>query len=1073
MSRKTKSATLTALLLALALALATGASAAAPAWQLGLFATPTNFAPGTVSAGAYPNYTLIADNVGSAATSGTVTVTVQLPSGVSAAAAESPRIKDKEHVTVGGGCTVAAQTVTCTDSNPIKPGKWVEVEVPLDIGNLPDPTEVVATATISGGGGSSATTQISNPISASLFPPGFLPAPQGLNSSAIGEDGSPATQAGSHPFQLNVNLSFPTRWAAGDFPHTDGTLHDTRVTLPAGLILDPNATPKCPEAQLTAASCPDSTQVGLIGVPLASGGVTPAEVPLYNVEAPPGYGAAFGFKLANTTVHILGGVHPGDYRLTSLTPETISVLAIWAARVQLWGSPSDASHDAARGACSQVNTSTLCPVSRSDRPLLSLPSSCSESMRLDAEIDLWESLGDFFERSALLSDANGNPTGVVGCSALRFAPTLKARPTTSVADSPTGLEVDVHVPQSQSLGELATAHLKDAVITLPRGMALNPSGANGLAGCSPSQVGVDPSTGAPDGEEVGCPAASRIGSVQVDTPLLDHPLPGSVYAATPYDNPFDSLLAIYIVLDDPASGTLVKLSGHVVADPQSGQLVTTFSDNPQLTFTDFKLDFFGGAYAALRTPAACGSYATTSVITPWSAPESGPPATPSDGWSIDQSPGGGCPASEASLPQSASFEAGSASPIAGAYTPFVLHLSRADGTQRFSAANLSPPPGLLAKLAGTTECSDAALAQAATKSGKAEQASPSCPASSRIGSVEVAVGAGPGPYHAQGAAYLTGPYGGAPLGLAIVTPATAGPYDLGTVVVRTAIHVDPVTTKITAVSDPIPQILQGIPLDIRSAQVSLDRPDFTLNGTSCDPSSVGGTLFGAFSSSQPLFARFQLGECGRLGFKPRLSIHLKGKSKRGGFPALRATYTPRAGDANLKDLVLRFPRSEFIEQGHFGTVCTRVQFASGAGNGAGCPAGSIYGQITAITPLLDQPLEGPVYLRSSSHNLPDVVFALNGKIDAEVAVRIDSVNGGLRASLEGAPDVPVSKVILDMQGGKKGLFVNSRDICAKTYRATLQATAQSAATYEAKPALRPQCKGKHKRKGRRARGAGR
>ncbi len=322
-----------------------------------------------------------------------------------------------------------------------------------------------------------------------------------------------------------------------------------------------------------------------------------------------------------------------------------------------------------------------------------------------------------------------------------------------------------------------------------------------------------------------------------------------------------------------------------------------------------------------------------------------------------------------------------------------------------------------------------------------------------------------------GKVYLAGPYKGAPLSLAVITPAVAGPFDLGTVVVRTALHVDPSTTQITAQTDPIPHILQGIPLDVRSISVRLDHSGWGLNPTSCDPFSFDGTLQSVLGGSSSLSNRFQVGDCARLGFKPKLQLSLKGKTKRTAFPALHAVYTPKEGDANLKSLVLRFPRSEFIEQGHFRTICTRVQWAAGAGGGSECPEGSVYGKIKATTPLLDNPLEGSVYLRSSDHNLPDVVFALKGQVDAEVSVRIDSVKGGLRASIEDAPDVPISKVTLDMQGGQKGLFVNSRDICAHAYKASVALGAQSGKEGRLRPVIRARCGGKknHKHRAKRHR----
>jgi hypothetical protein len=379
------------------------------------------------------------------------------------------------------------------------------------------------------------------------------------------------------------------------------------------------------------------------------------------------------------------------------------------------------------------------------------------------------------------------------------------------------------------------------------------------------------------------------------------------------------------------------------------------------------------------------------------------------------------------------------------------------------------------KLAGIAQCSDAALATAASKSGNQEKSSPSCPASSQIGTVDVAAGAGPAPYHAQGTAYLTGPYKGAPLSMAILTPATAGPFDLGTVVVRVALRLDPSTGQITATSDPLPHILQGIPLDIRSAAVKLDRPNFTRNGTSCNPSAFSGSLTSTLSQVAPLSERFQLGECTGLPFKPKLGIRLIGGTKRGSHPALKATLTMPEGGANIAKASVALPHSEFLDQAHIGTVCTRVQFAEGDGNGSACPAASIYGHATATSPLVDYPLTGPAYLRSSSNKLPDLVIALKGPASQPVAIdaaaRIDSVKGGIRSTFEGIPDLPVSSFVLEMEGGKKGLLQNSTNICKGTNKATGEFDGQNGKVAELSPVLKDSKCGKarkHRGKGAKA-----
>jgi hypothetical protein len=667
----------------------------------------------------------------------------------------------------------------------------------------------------------------------------------------------------------------------------------------------------------------------------------------------------------------------------------------------------------------------------------------------EAEAFSYEHLhGPPTQRSDVMRDANGNEIGITGCAGVEFKPTLKARPTTNVADSPSGLEVDLEVPQTSSLSQRATSNLEKAEVTLPEGL------------------GVDPATAVPNGNAPACPAASRIGSIEVESALVDHPLPGSVYAATPGDNPFGSLLAIYAVIEDPRAGILVKLPGHVVPDPNTGRLVTTFDNNPQLPFSHFKLSFFGGAHGVLRTPATCGNYSTTSSLTPWSAPDSGPPAAAKDDYSISTPPsGGGCGASLANNP---SLDAGVVSPVAAKYTPFVLHLRRSDGSQQISSFKTTLPPGLTGRLAGTAECSDAALAAAAANTGTAEQASPSCPASSHLGSVVAGAGAGPSPYYAHGDAYLAGPYKGAPLSMAVITPAVAGPYDLGTIVVRAALHVDGATGQITAESDPIPSILQGIPLDVRSIDVQIDRPNFSLTGTSCDPSSFAGSMTSTLGQVAPLSARYQLGECQGLAFKPKLGIRLFGGTKRGDHPALKGTVTMPPGGANIAEASVALPHSEFLDQSHIGTVCTRVQFAEGDGNGSNCPAASIYGTATATSPLVDYTLTGNAYLRSSSNKLPDLVVALHGPPSQPIAVdavgRIDSVNGGIRTTFEGVPDLPVSSFVLSMQGGKKGLLQNSTNICKATNKATALIAGQNGKGVELRPELKNSKCGKAKKK---------
>jgi hypothetical protein len=515
---------------------------------------------------------------------------------------------------------------------------------------------------------------------------------------------------------------------------------------------------------------------------------------------------------------------------------------------------------------------------------------------------------------------------------------------------------------------------------------------------------------------------------------------------------------------------VIKLAGKVVADPVTGQLAATFDENPQLPFEDFKLHFDGGPYGILRTPAACGDYSTTSVLTPWSAPDT-PTVNDKDQWSIVQAPtGGSCAAKESNRPNTPTFQAGTVSAVGGKYSPFSLKLSRDDGTQQPTGIDTVLPQGLLAKLAGTTYCPDAALAAAASKDGKAEQAAPSCPASSRVGSVTVGAGAGPKPFYAPATAYLSGPYKGAPLSLAVVAPAVAGPFDLGTVVVRNALYVDTTTAQVHAVSDPFPTILQGIPLDIRSVDLRLDKPEFTKNPTSCDPFAITGFASTLAGRQATLDNHFQVGECGRLKFKPSLSIKLKGEAKRSGNPAVSAVVKyPEGGSyANIKKTTVILPKSEFIDNAHISNPCTRVQFAADE-----CPSGSVLGKATAFSPLLDEPLRGKVYFRSNGgdRELPDMVVDLDGQIHVTLVGFIDSVrvkgteSSRVRTRFVNVPDAPVSKFVLHLYGGKRGLIENSVNLCrAEVGPASVQMEAQNAKTSFFDQALGTSCGGKKRKR---------
>ena len=1064
------------------------------AWKITSVSLPTNFSPGSEG-----ELFLVADNLGAKATEGPITITDTVLGGLqitgATARASDPGAKTPEPCSV----SVDKKTVTCTDAGPIRPGYQLEVRVFV---KAPAGAEVtINKATVQGGNAPDATTSSPVVISPDVAAFGFLPGSAGLDGPFTDPDGEAATQAGSHPYQLTLDLGFPTKLTNGTIPLVaSGHLHDATLNLPRGVIINPAATEVlCTEAELTSdptPNCPKESQVGAISAISVVGTPQAVVTPLYNMVPPPGEAAALGFDAVGVGiyVHILGTVRSdGDYGLSGGSSEIPALPGhpAFGVRADLWGDPSAASHDGIRGECAFVQEVKSCSTAETHTALLSLPGACpGQPLGFDASAHSWEEPAATPASARYESaDIAGNPVQVKGCELLKFEPGLTLRPSTNLTDSPSGLDVELKQSQDFNPEGKSTSPLRDARVTLPPGLSANAAQADGLEVCSAAQIGLLSGVGgAPvrlSKAHASCPDASKLGSVEVETPLLaqhdeenkivrdsegkpvPRPLHGDVFLAKPFDNPFKSLLAIYIVLDDPQSGVIAKLAGKVEPDPLTGQLSTRFTENPQLPLSDVRLHLFTGSRAALQTPLACATHTTTSDLVPWSSPDT-PDAHPLDSFQTTASPSGGpCPAGEAQAPNAPSFSAGTLSPLGGAFSPMVLKLSREDGSQRFSKLEATLPGGLLARLIGVAQCSDAQLAAAAARSrpeeGALERSAPSCPAASELGAVNVGAGAGPNPLYIQGHAYLAGPYKGAPLSVATITPAIAGPFDLGVVVVRSALYVDPVTGRGRVVSDPFPQILQGIPTDIRSVAVRVDRPDFTLNPTSCDPKSFTGALTSAAGQVAPLSAPFKVGGCEALGFKPKLGLRLFGGTHRGAHPRLRAVLRARPGDANIAATSVALPHSEFIDQAHFRTICTRVQFAA-----AQCPAGSVYGHVTATSPLVDYPLEGPIYLRSSAHKLPDVVAVLRGPpsqpIEIDLDGRVDSVNGGIRTRFEAIPDAPVSKAVVTLQGGKKGLFQNSTNICRGANRATVKMDAQNGKFYDTRPPLQVSCKAKGAKK---------
>jgi hypothetical protein len=920
------------------------------------------------------------------------------------------------------------------------------------------------------------------------------------------EDGSPATQAGSHPFQMRTSVYFNRV----DPEHPDGQVKDFTAQQVAGLVADPTAVERCQIADFLAmipegppSKCSNATVVGFASSETTLG---PFYSPVFNLMPPPGVVAKLGFIAGNTPITIEVGLKDRPpYNGSAVVSNVPQSAGVAASLITLWGNPGDPTHDPFRGTCINPNGSpqVIAPdfpeppsfgppcgaSSSSEVPFLTLPRACEGPLATSYASDSWLNPGARLPNGepdlsdpAWAAGVASTPFEASGCAKLGFAPSITAQPTTKAAQSPTGLDfgLDVHDEGLTSASGLANSDIEEAIVTLPEGMSANPSIAEGLTTCTEADLALETFNSAP-GE--GCPNASKIGTVEVESPLLEENVNGALFVATPYENEVESLLALYMVVKNPTLGVIVKQAMAVEPDPVTGQLTTFAEELPQLPFSHFRLHFREGTRSPLVSPPACGTYSAEATLFPWAGGE--PIETNSPFQIISGANNGPCP-SGGTPPFHPGLTAGTINNAAAHYSPFYTRITRTDGEQEITNFSIKLPPGLVGKLAGIPFCPDAAIAAAKVRTGhhggQEELEHPSCPAASEIGHTLAGAGVGPSLTYAPGKLYLAGPYHGSALSLVSITAAKVGPFDLGTVVVRFALKINPETAEVfvdSTGSDPIPHIIQGFPVHLRDIRAYVDRPNFVLNPTGCQRTSTASTLLGSglnFASStddQPVTVTtpFQAADCAALGFKPKLALSLKGGTKRGKTPALRAVVTyPQGGYySNIKTAQVTLPHSEFLEQSHIKTICTRVQFAEGTVPGEKCPAGSIYGSAKAITPLLDEPVQGPVYLRSSSHNLPDLVVALNsGKINIDVVGRIDSAKGGrVRTTFESVPDAPVKEFTLEMQGGKKGLLVNSTNICAHTNHAISDLTAYSGKVLNTTPAIKASCgKQKPKKRGR-------
>jgi hypothetical protein len=1038
-------------------------------------------------------------NVGAEFSKGTVTVTDVLPPGVVATEAGSVQDAGLNGIFDGEGlweCSgIGTSVVSCTNTNllpslpiPEKAGNAISEEgagaiehigiaVRVEPGTperLVTPSSctvdpIVCNRVTVAGGGAASPASTSSPVTVSSSPAssfGFQDS-DGWFSSA---DGAVDTQAGSHPYGFTYSFDLNTFYdAQGELNVADGEPRNFAIDLPPGFIGNPTAVPECTRQQFDLEECSPSTQVGIDVPEVERGLLVPIRfsLPIYNLVPPPGIPAQFALDLLGSQTFLDASVRSGgDYGI-SVNVYDLVQKRVMGNRITFWGEPSDPSHDEDRTTPFWQNGSCKygCSSSAPRVPFLTTPTSCSGPQTISENLNTWETAG-FDESSFAFHDANDIPTGFTGCDFLGFDPTISVAPDTTDADTPAGLTVDVKVPQEglTTPGALATSNIRDTTVALPPGLVINPGQATGLQACqegpteefSPGVVlhpGRDnlPLAGE-NGEEkrfdgpADCPKASKVGTIEIETPLLSKSLHGNAYVLQ--SNPPN----LQLLLTAEGQGVFVKLISHVslceaageTIDGKTctaaGQLISRLEKTPELPFTNFKLSFSGGAQAALDTPTTCGTYGTTSDFTPWSAPTVGD-VFPTSNFTIDT----GCPSSP--LPFSPSLTAGSTTDQAGGFTNFSLLLQRADDQQRISGLQFKAPPGLLAYLPHIAVCTNA---QVETNT---------CPEASKIG--HTVVESGPGPYplvvpepdQQPAPIYLTGPYNGtgactvneqgcAPFGLSIVVPLHVGPFELPTQRVRARIEIDPRTTQLTVTTNPLPQEVAGVPTDLREVDAVIERPEFMINPTNCTPSTFSGTATGAqppgvggTGASAAISSPFGVGSCQSLKFTPTFTATTSGKvTKKTGTSLVLKIARPAGPDsqqANFSRVKIALPKQLPSRLTTLQKACTAKQFSTDPAN---CPPASIVGHVKVLTPVLPVPLEGPAYFVSNGGEaFPNLVFLLQGdNVNIEtVSDTFISKAGITTGSLKTVPDAPFTSFELTLPSGPDSVFTGLGNLCTQ------------------------------------------
>jgi hypothetical protein len=998
-----------------------------------------------------------------------ITITDVLPPGVEATAVHSRKEP------AAAACTFGAHnSASCTYEAAVRPYARVWMVIAVKVVASPAASEV---SEVSVSGGNAAAETVQSVLHLEGGEPQFGVESYELAPEEVG--GGLATQAGAHPFQLATTITFNK---TGQFPQGGSGVKETypelisgipmqpalpkdvNVKLPPGLIGNPTPFPQCTAAQFTTEQayntneCPQDTAVGFANVMIDESkvfGIRMWQPPVFNLVPERGEPARFGFTIEGAPVYLDASVRTGgDYGVTVDVTNISQLATLLESEVIFWGVPGDPRHDISRGwQCSESlgleeNGSLGAPCKLLEeehpQPLLVMPTSCTGPLQSSAEADSWKE-----PKHVLTYDPSTPLPGMDGCNRLSFEPKVSLTPDGQQGSTASGLNVDVHVPQAESLVPtgLSEANVKDTTVALPEGLVLNPSAADGLLSCSLDQIALE-SAAAPT-----CPEAAKVGTVTIHTPLLPDPLTGAAYLAAQDANPFGSLVALYVVAEDAQAGVLVKLAGEVHLS-ETGQITSTFKETPQLPFEDFELEFFGGARAPLATPAACGSYATTASLSPWSGTA---PVGSSSTFLITSGPDGSSCSSQ--LGFSPALTGGMEDIQAGEFSPLTTTMSRNDGEQPLRSVKLTLPKGLMGSLTGVELCSEA-NADAGT-----------CGPNSLIGHTVVSVGIGGDPYSVTGGrVYMTGPYDGAPFGLSIVEPAVAGPFNLGTVVVRAKVEVDPHTAQLTVTTDPsgpyaIPQILDGIPLQIRHVNVAIDREGFTLNPTSCEKTAIGGVLGSAEGAQSSITVPFQVTNCAALPFKPVLKAMTKAHHTRKDGAYLQVSVSSGPGQANIARAKVELPKALPSELKTLQKACTEAQFDA---NPAGCPADSQVGSVVVHTPVIPVPLTGPAYFVSRGAQWPELIMVLQGYgVTVDLAGETHISEAGVTSTTLGAvPDVPFTSFTLTLPEDSHSALAGNGNLCKKTLTMPTKFTGQNGALVEQKVKVKVNgCAATRKKKG--------